>query len=210
MPREFRPGQPKIDVFEVTETTRSSPNDEKSSALVPSGPPPPPTPAPEMAEAMYNFQKTSPSDLALYPGQQIQIIEKLNSDWWRGKDVQSGIEGIFPSNYVRITQGPPPIQEKAPVPYGGAAAPPSYGASSYQYAPPPQQQPFPPPSTNYYPPPAAGPVQPQQQQVVQQEQQPHQHSAVAEGAKKFGGKLGNAAIFGAGATIGSNIVNSIF
>lgn len=29
-------------------------------------------------------------------------------------------------------------------------------------------------------------------------------------AKKFGGKLGNAAIFGAGATIGGNIVNSIF
>jgi len=31
-----------------------------------------------------------------------------------------------------------------------------------------------------------------------------------EQAKKFGKKLGNAAIFGAGATIGSNIVNSIF
>ena len=31
-----------------------------------------------------------------------------------------------------------------------------------------------------------------------------------EAGKKFGKKLGNAAIFGAGATIGSNIVNSIF
>jgi LAS seventeen-binding protein 1/2 len=31
-----------------------------------------------------------------------------------------------------------------------------------------------------------------------------------EQGKKFGKKLGNAAIFGAGATIGSNIVNSIF
>ncbi|GAB7358774.1 hypothetical protein MBLNU230_g4000t1 [Neophaeotheca triangularis] len=29
-------------------------------------------------------------------------------------------------------------------------------------------------------------------------------------AKKFGGKLGNAAIFGAGATLGGNLVNSIF
>nr|OQO20116.1 hypothetical protein B0A51_10017 [Rachicladosporium sp. CCFEE 5018] len=35
-------------------------------------------------------------------------------------------------------------------------------------------------------------------------------SKVEEGGKKFGKKLGNAAIFGAGATIGSNIVNSIF
>jgi len=32
----------------------------------------------------------------------------------------------------------------------------------------------------------------------------------AEMGKKFGKKLGNAAIFGAGATIGSDIVNSIF
>jgi LAS seventeen-binding protein 1/2 len=31
-----------------------------------------------------------------------------------------------------------------------------------------------------------------------------------ENGKKFGKKMGNAAIFGAGATIGSNIVNSIF
>ena len=31
-----------------------------------------------------------------------------------------------------------------------------------------------------------------------------------EQGKKFGKKLGNAAIFGAGATIGGNIVNSIF
>lgn len=31
-----------------------------------------------------------------------------------------------------------------------------------------------------------------------------------EYGKKFGKKMGNAAIFGAGATVGSNIVNSIF
>ncbi|CAI7630592.1 hypothetical protein PCG10_007903 [Penicillium crustosum] len=35
-------------------------------------------------------------------------------------------------------------------------------------------------------------------------------SKLEEGGKKFGKKLGNAAIFGAGATVGSNIVNSIF
>lgn len=35
-------------------------------------------------------------------------------------------------------------------------------------------------------------------------------SKTQEQGKKFGKKLGNAAIFGAGATIGSNIVNSIF
>ncbi|OWB75797.1 hypothetical protein B5S31_g5783 [[Candida] boidinii] len=65
----------------------------------------------------------------------------------------------------------------------------------------------------------------QQQQQVQQQQQPqtilvenpqdnntnvNNNQVISEGAKKFGSKLGNAAIFGAGATIGSNIVNSIF
>ncbi|KAF2654913.1 SH3-domain-containing protein [Lophiostoma macrostomum CBS 122681] len=40
--------------------------------------------------------------------------------------------------------------------------------------------------------------------------QPQQPSKGQEAGKKFGKKLGNAAIFGAGATIGGNIVNSIF
>ena len=35
-------------------------------------------------------------------------------------------------------------------------------------------------------------------------------SKFEENGKKFGKKMGNAAIFGAGATIGSNIVNGIF
>lgn len=35
-------------------------------------------------------------------------------------------------------------------------------------------------------------------------------SKVSENTSKFGKKLGNAAIFGAGATIGSKIVNGIF
>jgi len=39
---------------------------------------------------------------------------------------------------------------------------------------------------------------------------PKQPGKGGEMGKKFGKKLGNAAVFGAGATIGSNIVNSIF
>jgi hypothetical protein len=39
---------------------------------------------------------------------------------------------------------------------------------------------------------------------------PKQPGKGQEMGKKFGKKLGNAAVFGAGATIGSNIVNSIF
>lgn len=38
----------------------------------------------------------------------------------------------------------------------------------------------------------------------------NKHSKLQDGGKKFGKKLGNAAIFGAGATIGSQIVSGIF
>lgn len=40
--------------------------------------------------------------------------------------------------------------------------------------------------------------------------EPRKPSKFEENGKKFGKKMGNAAIFGAGATIGSNIVNGIF
>lgn len=39
---------------------------------------------------------------------------------------------------------------------------------------------------------------------------PHRPSKLEEHGKKFGKKMGNAAIFGAGATIGSKVVNGIF
>lgn len=87
---------------------------------------------------------------------------------------------------------------------------PSYGGySQYQSAPmnygpiQPQQQQFPP----YQ--------QQQQQQPVQQqpEQQPeggNKFGSAHPNLSKFGSKLGNAAIFGAGATLGSDLVNRIF
>ncbi|PSK38410.1 hypothetical protein C7M61_002973 [Candidozyma pseudohaemuli] len=74
---------------------------------------------------------------------------------------------------------------------------PSYGGYSQ----------YPPPSANYYPQQQQVQQMPQEQQV---EQSSGEHGKGHEHVKKFGGKLGNAAIFGAGATIGSNIVNSIF
>ena len=39
---------------------------------------------------------------------------------------------------------------------------------------------------------------------------PRKYGKLEDQGKKFGKKIGNAAIFGAGATIGSNIVNGIF
>ena len=70
------------------------------------------------------------------------------------------------------------------------------GAFGYQNPPPQQQNPY----DSAVPP----------MQMANQPAEQHQPGKGSEMGKKFGKKLGNAAIFGAGATIGWNIVNSIF
>ncbi|KAG7663083.1 PIN3 [[Candida] subhashii] len=160
--------------------------------------------------ALYDFPAQQAEDLNLIKDDKIAIIEHLSEDWWKGYKNGTDPEkaGVFPSNYVRSIS-----EQEFSSSYSEKA---SYNAPQYNTPPPQQQQPsyggyaqFPPPSTNYYPPPQQyQPPPPQQVQEVQPQEQ--QNNRVEEGAKKFGKKLGNAAIFGAGATIGSNIVNSIF
>lgn len=141
----------------------------------------------EVAEALYDFSPQEQDDVGFRRGDKVQILEKPSADWWKGS--VDGRVGMFPSNYVK-----PLNNEKQSV-----AAPPSF-EQAQMYQPPMQSQqpPFPPQSTNYYP--------PQQPQPVPAEQA-HHHG---KHFKKFGSKLGNAAVFGAGATIGSDLVNSIF
>lgn len=126
-----------------------------------------------------------------------------------------------------IRPGPNPHDEKQhslPLPYdqknqydgpppAGANYGNSYGApQNYNSYPPQQQAPqqygsyaqYPPPSTNFYAPPP--PAQQQYAPPAQIEQPSKPQSLMA----KIGGKFGNAAIFGAGATVGSDIVNAIF
>lgn len=212
------PIQP-FDINSQNEKSLVNFNNNSSSAAPPSyAPTPSQVPQQEIAEALYNYNPTGPTDLALYQGQHIKVLEKLNSDWWRGQDLNTQREGIFPSNYVRIISSGPPSNDVMTRNNNYYPPPQQQQQPQYNnnvYYPPPQQSqpPYPPPSTNYYAPPS------QQQQVVQQQpqqvqEQPQQQSgssnAIADGAKKVGSKLGNAAIFGAGATIGSNLVNSIF
>jgi hypothetical protein len=121
----------------------------------------------------------------------------MNADWWMGRNLRTGEEGIFPRSYVVVEQDHK--GEKA------AAMPMPNAYQQPQYATP---GPIPVAGGGYPLAPPPGPAaQPYQQQPQQQEQE---GSKVGEHGKKFGKKLGNAAIFGAGATIGSNIVNSIF
>ncbi len=145
------------------------------------------------ARALYRYGAADARDLAFEKDDRVAIYEYMNQDWWMGRNERTGQEGIFPRNYVMPEQ-----DYKAPGGYGPPQ--PQYG---YPAGPPGQQNPY-----NANVPPMAvaeggggGQGQPAQE---------GEGNKAGEYGKKFGKKLGNAAIFGAGASIGSNIVNSIF
>ncbi|KAM0255626.1 hypothetical protein ACHAQJ_005551 [Trichoderma viride] len=145
------------------------------------------------ARALYHYNASDARDLSLEKDDKIDVYEYMNQDWWMGRNHRTGLEGIFPQNYVFVEQ-----EQKAPAPAPVAYPPqPVYG---YPQGPPAQQNPY----NASVPPMAIAEGQPAQQQGGEGS------GKVGEYGKKFGKKLGNAAIFGAGASIGSNIVNSIF
>ncbi|KAL3234438.1 [PSI+] inducibility protein 3 [Nakaseomyces bracarensis] len=175
-------------------------------------PHPPPPPVLEYVEALYNFEPQQDGDLALEAGDKIQVLEKPSAEWYRGR--LGNQEGMFPSNYVKPAS-PSSLTNKAhlaPPSYEQQKMSPQVTAQSYQ-APPPQPMSYSPQPVAYQVPTPMQPIPTQQyyqappQQVVEQ---PQQHHSSNSAFKSFGSKLGNAAIFGAGATLGGDLVNSIF
>ncbi|KAI5851772.1 hypothetical protein BZA05DRAFT_473926 [Tricharina praecox] len=161
-----------------------------------SGPTPPQPPPPSYtasagilsrAEAMWAFNGSEAGDLSFQAGETIEVIEKIKDDWWRGR-VMGQIEiGLFPSSYVKETQ----------VLGNGAGKLPGL---------PPRKE------TGYS---AYGPGGNMMTDVTHgsgsgEYQNEEKKGALGKNGEKFGKKLGNAAIFGAGATIGGKIVNGIF
>lgn len=180
----------KIDQPPAYQPPSAPPSASPSIAQIPQAPP---TPVYiDFVEAIYDFQPQQPEDLQLYAGDKIKVTEKTSEAWWKGEC--NGRVGVFPSNYVRsISNNNVGESRNSPAP------------NFYQ---PPQnyyQQPM-------YAPPPPPPQQQQQLQVqpVQVMQQGSTGSGTGSALKNFGSRLGEAAIFGAGATIGSDIVNSIF
>ncbi|PHH88685.1 hypothetical protein CDD83_7198 [Cordyceps sp. RAO-2017] len=146
------------------------------------------------ARALYRYAASDGRDLSFEKDDKIAVNERLNQDWWLGQNLRTGQEGIFPRTYVLEE----PDQKAAPQgPYAAPYPQPQYGYPAPQ-GPPPQQNPY---NSNVPPMAVADGGQPAQAGG---------DSKVGQYGKKFGKKLGNAAIFGAGATIGGNIVNSIF
>ena len=52
----------------------------------------------EQVVALYKYQKQNPDELSFEKGCIINVINKLDSDWWTGE--LNGQTGLFPSNYV--------------------------------------------------------------------------------------------------------------
>ncbi|KAK5998877.1 Protein csh3-like protein [Cladobotryum mycophilum] len=187
------PTSPPVQAFQnlnVNSHTASPPSYDDTPA--PSLPARSAKPVISHARALYRYAATDARDLAFEKDDKIAVYEHMNQDWWMGQNTRTGKEGIFPQNYVLVEQ-----EEKGP-PAAAYPQQPTYGYPASQ-GPPAQQNPY---NSSVPPMAVAEGGQPAQQQGGD--------SKVGEYGKKFGKKLGNAAIFGAGASIGSNIVNSIF
>ncbi|KAK2590753.1 protein that induces appearance of [PIN+] prion when overproduced [Conoideocrella luteorostrata] len=153
-------------------------------------------PALAHARALYRYVASDNRDVSFEKDDKIIVHEYMNQDWWMGQNTRTQLEGIFPRNYVLVEH-----EEQKSAPYG--AQPQSqYGYPPAGQGPPQQQNPY-----NANVPPMAVAEGGQNGQAAEGQQG---DGKVNQYGKKFGKKLGNAAIFGAGATIGGNIVNSIF
>ncbi|KAH8654472.1 hypothetical protein BGZ60DRAFT_532841 [Tricladium varicosporioides] len=157
-------------------------------------------PKPEIARATALYRYTEPEDCNFEVGDQIAVYEYMNADWWLGRNIRTGKEGVFPVNYVQVAPtNPNPATPSPHGVYGNEKANAYPGAYQQQSQPPPPPGPSDPYNSSV--PPMA---------VASGSSEPSKPGKGQEMGKKFGKKLGNAAIFGAGATIGGNIVNSIF
>lgn len=152
---------------------------------------PPPQPKREIARAIALYPYHNPDDCEFEVGQTIAVYEYMNADWWMGKNLETGKEGVFPVTYVQVQVNPPTPAPGSHGAYGNEKANGYGGYPAQQY----QQQGPPPP----------GPSNPYNSSVppmaVAEQPTDGKPGKGQEMGKKFGKKLGNAAIFGAGATM---------
>ena len=54
------------------------------------------------AVAVYAYQSNDIGDCPFAPDDSITILEYVNTDWWRGRNERTKVEGIFPKTYVKM------------------------------------------------------------------------------------------------------------
>ncbi len=74
-------------------------SDSFASSSKPSLAPRPTFPSTKMmVRALYDYDATTTDELSLKEGNEIQVLDSLDGDWWIGE--YKGKKGSFPSNYV--------------------------------------------------------------------------------------------------------------
>lgn len=65
--------------------------------------------------ALYDFQAENPGELGFKEGQTLKLFDQIDENWFEGGlGAPSGEQtGIFPTNYVRVTQPIPSQAEMA-------------------------------------------------------------------------------------------------
>ena len=58
---------------------------------------------------MYDYTANNEDELSFSKGQLINVLNKDDPDWWQGEI--SGVTGLFPTNYVKMTTDADPSQQ---------------------------------------------------------------------------------------------------
>lgn len=99
---------PSPPVNQVTNSFHDTSLNEKQNIYRPTPSPalPPPAYASSAsiatANALYEYHPSDAGDLAILPGDRIFITEFMNTDWAKGRNERTGMEGIFPRSYVSV------------------------------------------------------------------------------------------------------------
>lgn len=59
------------------------------------------TPQEEVYVAAYEFRPEEEGELYFKRGDLIEVLDKEDSNWWKGKNMTSGNVGLFPATYVQ-------------------------------------------------------------------------------------------------------------
>ncbi|KAL1933357.1 hypothetical protein VTP01DRAFT_7447 [Rhizomucor pusillus] len=115
-----KPGkQPSLDENQEATPSPSSPPEQATSQAKSQEPA-----SQKKAMVIHDYQAENEDELQLMRGEYIIILEKMdNQGWWKGQN-ESGIVGVFPSNYVQVLeeQRPPPRRARPPTIKPEAAA----------------------------------------------------------------------------------------
>jgi len=150
---------------------------------------------PELGRAVALYPYSEPNDCTFGVNDVISIREFTNAEWWYGTNCRTREHGVFPKAYVNLLVNEPMASNTYGYEKGNYNSTPVNNGGFQGQGPPPSQNPY----NSAVPP----------MQIAEQPNETKPGKGQEMG-KKFGKKLGNAAIFGAGASLGGNIVNSIF